>query len=322
MQRTDLRSLLETIGVSLIARDVQVLGALLKLQSENMTGSTVDQLREKVNEESEKRFTKTWIYKCLSNLEEEGFITVNRIETPNTYSAGLETIGKALRKNVLEKRTKLEEDIQELENDIQFLKTLSSDYLAESLIESMTGINLETTTRVVEGLQNVRSAIISELTENVGEGDILRATERGDILDLHGRESGIVESRIIQAINDGLEVRVIFKDNPLPEEPSINELISYILKEKAALVESFLSGRLLARVAGDATPSYRMLSLNKEKMLLFLTDAPRPDSVALITNQANAKLLDDAIDAFDSAWENATDLTQGFIDTFKKLVTK
>jgi hypothetical protein len=37
----------------------------------------------------------------------------------------------------------------------------------------------------------------------------------------------------------------------------------------------------------------------------------------LITRQANPKLLEDAIDAFDRAWEKATDLTQGFIKAFR-----
>jgi DNA-binding PadR family transcriptional regulator len=300
-----------------MARDVQILGALLKLQNENVIGSTVDQIREKVNIKSEKKFTKAWIYKCLSNLEEEGFITVNRIDTPNTYTAGLGPIGKALTKHINRRRIQLDEERQELTENIQFLRNQSSDILAERVIESLTGVQAETTTRVVEGLQNVRSVIITELAENVGEGDILRATERGNILDLEGTEAGAVETRIFRAMENGLEVRVIFRDNPFPQGVGSEPLTEYLLKEKKSLIKLIIDGKMKVRIAGKATPSYRMLSLNREKMLLFLADSPRPDSVALITYEANPKLLDDAIDAFDRAWEQAEDITEGIIPKFQ-----
>ena len=83
-------------------------------------------------------------------------------------------------------------------------------------------------------------------------------------------------------------------------------------------MKALFDGKLQIRVAGNATPSYRMLSLNKEKMLLFLADSPRPDSVALITYEANPKLLDDAIDAFDRAWEISEDITEISFSKFQQ----
>ncbi|MCK5238997.1 MAG: hypothetical protein KAR33_05580 [Candidatus Thorarchaeota archaeon] len=319
MQRSDMKNLLEVIGVSLMARDIQILGALLKLHVAQSEGHTVEDIRQKVNSEADKKFSKTWIYKCLSNLEAGGFIIVNRIDTPNTYSAGLESIGTALQNHIDKGLVEIEVVEKEIEEDIQFLNLQNADTLAENLFESITGQDVEKTSRVVEGLQNVRNLIISELTEGVGEGDILRVNERGELIGLEGMQSDAVESSILKAIENGLEVRAIFREVPFGKGSEKGTLKAYLQKEGTSLIKGVMSGKLKVRVIKDATLSYRMMSLNGEKMLLFLTDASLPDSVAFVTRDANPKLIDDAIDAFDKAWANSEDITAGFGAMFKQL---
>jgi DNA-binding PadR family transcriptional regulator len=315
----DVRSLLEAIGVSLMARDVQVLGALLKLQSERLIATTVEQIREEVNLESDTKFSKTWIYKCLSNLEEEGFITVNRIDTPNTYSTGLESIGKALKQHIDQKKIELREEKKMLEEKIRYLREQSSDYLSEILIESMTGVQVETTARVVEGLQNVRNVVITEMTENVSHGDILRITDRGSLLEFDGAQSGAVERKIIEAMENGLEIRAIFREELFTSNQDSGQIRPYLVNARENLVKCIINGRLKIRLAKDPSSSYRMFCYNKEKMLLFLVEDTKPDSVAFVTYEANPILIEDAVDSFDRRWESAYDITDGFAEMFNQM---
>ncbi|MCK4483816.1 MAG: hypothetical protein KAU89_03260, partial [Candidatus Thorarchaeota archaeon] len=63
------------------------------------------------------------------------------------------------------------------------------------------------------------------------------------------------------------------------------------------------------RATPQPTSTYRMLCLNKEKMILFMSKAPYPDSAALIYREDNPTMVDDAVATFDRLWENAFDIS-------------
>ncbi len=282
-------------------------------------GHTVDEIHVEANASIEKRFSRAWIYKCLSNLEADGFIIVNRIDTPNTYSADPESIGHALQTYIDRTKIKLADEIDETEQQIAFLENIDSDEVSRYIIQKLTGRDVERLTGVIEGLQNVRSTIVQEMCTGVGEGDILRISARSNVLDLGGTSSH-VEEKVIEAARDGLEVRSLLSQDPFGARLIETILHSFAEGEHELMETGLASGKVQIRLAEKKDIGYTMISLNREKMLLFLAHSPRPDSVALITRKGNHILIDDAVNAFDALWDEAQDLSKSYAKMFRKLV--
>ncbi len=308
--------ILEILGISINARDFQVLGVLLKLQTMEQRGYTVDEIHIQVNTRDKKQFSKAWIYKCLSNLEQEGFVNVNRIDSPNTYSTDLDVLTHALETIIDRTALNLRKEEGNLLKDISILENLESEGAAQFVLELITGETRERHTGVIEGLQNIRNAIVRELCTDVGEEDTLRIYDKANLLDLYKISSGHVEHKIVEAAQQGVNVHVILEQLPFDNASDDTEIDYFFKGEGAILEEPLSSGKLLVRVKGEEEVGYRMLSLNREKMLLFLADAPKPDTVALITREANSVIIDNAVDSFDAAWQTATDITKKYMDRF------
>ncbi|MFW9907695.1 MAG: hypothetical protein ACFFEF_03895 [Candidatus Thorarchaeota archaeon] len=319
MYRSETSSLLDSVGINLHSRDIQVLGAILGLQSRIGSRHTIDEIHQRINEQAKREFSKAWIYKCLSNLEEDKFITVNRMDTPNTYSAGLQSISSALQQRIMKRLLELKELEINTEETLRSLEQMSSGDIANYIVERATGVVTSKSAMIVEGLQNVRRTIVREMCTGVGEGDILRLNDRTNLLDISKLESGLVESKLLEAAMNGLEIRAIISQLPAAGGANEDALMMFLKKEGATLLKAITSGKLQLRAAGTSIVSYRMISLNMDKMLLFLADTPKPATVALITGKANPTLIENAVASFDKAWDTAQDITNLFGDLFKDL---
>ncbi|MFW9850938.1 MAG: hypothetical protein ACFFF4_17560 [Candidatus Thorarchaeota archaeon] len=316
LKRYESMKILEILGISINARDFQVLGVLLNLQTMEQRGYTVDEIHTKVNARDKKQFSKAWIYKCLSNLEQEAFVVVNRINSPNTYSTNLDVLTHALETIIDRMIINLRKEEANLLKDISILENLESDGAAQFVLELVTGETRERPTGVIEGVQNIRSAIVRELCTDVGQEDTLRIYDKANLLNLYEISSGHVEHKIVEAAQQGANVHVILDQFPFADASEDTEIDYFFKGEGAILEEPLSSGNLQVRVKGEDEVGYRMLSLNREKMLLFLADAPKPDTVALITREANSVIIDSAVDSFDAAWQTATDITNKYLDRF------
>ncbi|MHA2160001.1 MAG: hypothetical protein ACXABE_13955, partial [Candidatus Thorarchaeota archaeon] len=78
------------------------------------------------------------------------------------------------------------------------------------------------------------------------------------------------------------------------------------------------TGNIQLRISREPINTYRILSLNEEKMLLYLTHAKESDMAALVHREDNPKLIDDAISTFDKLWETGIDV----LDLVKKMLEK
>ncbi|MDF1538554.1 MAG: hypothetical protein P1Q69_06595 [Candidatus Thorarchaeota archaeon] len=319
MKRSSATRIMEKIGLSLNGRDVQILGIILNLQMDTRIGHTVEEIHAEANTTIEKRFSKAWIYKCLSNLENDGFIIVNRIDTPNTYSADPESIGHALQTYIDRTKIKLADEIEETEQQIEYLENIVSDDISRYIIQELAGNDVERLTGLIEGLQNVRSIIVRGMCTGVGEGDILRINAKSNVLDLGGTSSH-VEQRILEAARDGLEVRALLNQAPFGIRLTETILRSFAEGEKELMETGLASGKVQIRLADKEETGYTMVSLNRDKMVLFLAYSPRPDSVALITRKGNHILIDDAVNSFDALWDRAQDLSKTYSKMFRNFV--
>ncbi len=299
---------LEKLGVHLSAPEIQVLGAMLRAGNRTQGEITFQQIYADITSERAKAPSKAWIYKCISNLESNQFITVNRLGKPRRYTATIETIMAGLANSRSRQLDILGDERKKLSENLESLEGADMQNVASVVIGIMTGRKPRLISGHIEGRDNVRIALIRELCGNTSPGDVLRLTEGVNLLDLNPAKSGPVEKALLEAIQDGLTIKALLTSQ-MPRGQGPASLASFLSKTSSLVVQGILDGRLQLRATPQPTLTYRMLCLNEEKMILFMSKAPYPDSAALIHREDNATMMDDAIATFDRLWESAIDIS-------------
>ena len=299
---------LERIGVHLSAPEIQILGAMLRAGNETQGEITFQQIYANVTSERAKAPSKAWVYKCISNLESNQFITVNRLGKPRHYTATIETIMAGLTNSRSRQLDVLGDEREELSENLESLEGTDMQDVASVIIGIMTGRRPRLISGHVEGRDNVRLAMIRELCGNTSPGDVLRLTESANLLDLGPSKSGPVEKALLEAVQGGLTIKALLT-SPMPQGQGPASLASFLSKTGSLVVQGILDGRLQLRATPQPTSTYRMLCLNEEKMILFMSKAPYPDSAALIYRDDNPTMVDDAVATFDRLWESAIDIS-------------
>ncbi len=299
---------LERIGVHLSAPEIQVLGAMLRAGNETQGEITFQQVYANITEERAKAPSKAWVYKCISNLESNQFITVNRLGKPRHYTATIETIMAGLANSGSRQLDILEDKRKELSENLESLERADMQDMANTIIGIMTGRKPKLTSGHIEGRDNVRMAMIRELCANTSPGDVLRLTEGANLLDLGPSKSGPVEKALLESVQDGLTIKALLTSQ-IPQGQGPASLASFLSKTSSLVVQGILDERLQLRATPQATSTYRMLCLNEEKMILFMSKAPFPDSAALIYRDDNPTMMDDAVATFDRLWQSAIDIS-------------
>ena len=281
---------------------------MLRAGNETQGEITFQQVYASITSENAKAPSKAWIYKCISNLESNQFITVNRLGRPRHYTATIETIMVGLVNSRSRQESILEVERKELSENLESLEGVNMRDMANIIVGIMTGRKPKLTSGHIEGTANVRIAMIRELCGNTKPGDVLRLTEGANLLDLSPAKSGPVEKALLEAIQDGLTIKALLTSQ-MPQGQGPASLASFLSESSSLVVQGIIDGRLQLRATPQPTSTYRMLCLNEEKMILFMSRAPYPDSAALIHRDDNTTMVDDAVATFDGLWESAIDIS-------------
>ncbi len=281
---------------------------MLRAGNETQGEITFQQIYANIKSERSKAPSKAWIYKCISNLESNQFITVNRLGRPWHFTATIETIMAGLANSQSRQRSILEDERKELSEDVESLEGADMQDMANIIIGIMIGRKPKLTSGHIEGKDNVRIAMIRELCGNTSPGDVLRLTEGANLLDLTPANSGPVEKALLEAVQNGLTIKALLTSQ-MPQGQGLASLASFLSKTSSLVVQGILDGRLQLRATPQPTSTYRMLCLNEEKMILFMSKAPYPDSAALIYRDDNPTMVDDAVATFERLWESAIDIS-------------
>ncbi|MGY5852957.1 MAG: hypothetical protein RTU92_05260 [Candidatus Thorarchaeota archaeon] len=305
---------LEMLGVTLTSRDMLVVKAILQAQSGSSELVSFDQLYNQIGDTSDRDLTKTWVYQCLSNLEENGFIVIDSITRPRRYMATTETITEGLNRARQAKHIAIVNDIEQIDKRIEFLNELDIMTAASNFHDALLGRDRAEVLKAAETTEEVRKMIIEYLCANSKENDTLRIIDRPGRLDEGGFQSGTTEQAIIEIAGRGGKVQVILlvtKD--LTAE--FQNMSDYLSNIEGPVLQALMSGQIQSRVVVRDENTYRMLTLNDEKMVLILTDLSFPDKASFITKEENPLLIDDALRVFDDLWQSGKDFKNLFRDS-------
>ena len=307
------------LDISTSTRDYEILKVIIELYEASGTSLTFKEIEDKINSIQKESFTKQWIYKCLKNLEESRFITVDRINRPTTFSANLMDLRNGLSKVVRGKIEDIEKQIMATEKSLSKFEQTSVYDLAYYFVDTLSGKKSERISGSIEGRMNVRQSLILEICERTKPGDVIRINNRTNLIDFSSEEADSVEKLIIQSIvSKGLILKALLNTESFQIFKEYGSLSELVEDNQEMIKEGLSNGSLEIRAPHEDKLPYRMITINNDKMFMFLADTPNPDTVAIIYREGNPLLIDEAIENFEESWKDSTNLS----DQIKDLIDK
>ena len=257
-----------------------------------------------------KKYTKAYIYRRLSDLENEGFIVVDTIKHPREFLISEAGIVKALEKKRKSMLSETQTKRKEVLTKQNLLTTTDPEDVAMVLYNQLVGLDSIEGSVVIEGVESVRSTIIREFGEAAKPGDEIRVIAPASVLDRGLGKSGMAEMSLMARAMDGVKIIGLLMPVEGKQSFTTELILSYIQNVGEAFVNLASTGNISLRIAKENSKTYRMVSLNSEKMLLYLTHAAESDMAALIQRKDNSGLIDDAVRTFDTIFDEAIDVME------------
>lgn len=310
MSRDNDRSGFHFLGVNIDSSQMRVLKGLMAAAGGPSKFVTYKEIAKHIEKIEEKKYTKAYIYRRLTDLENEGFIVVDTIRHPKQFSISEAGIVKELEKKRKKILSETQTKRQEVITKQNLITTTNPEEVAITLYNQLVGKDTIEESLVIEGVESVRSTIIREFGEFAKPGDEIRVIAPASILDSGLEKSGMAEMSLMVRAMDG--VKIIGLIMPVEGKQSITTelILNYIQNVGDAFIRLSSSGNIVLRVAKENYKTYRMVSLNSEKMLLYLTHAAESDKAALIQRKDNPGLIDDAVKTFDTLFHEGIDILE------------
>lgn len=310
MNNKEFKSNLERLGVDLSSSEMQVFKAVFAAGGMNKSvkyGEIASSLESMTGRK--KPFTKAYIYRRLNELAQSGFIAVDTISTPRTYTITEVNVERALESIRQEKLSESLKQRQEITTQLNRLKHVRGQELALMLHKQLAGISSIGDSQMIEGVENVRSTIIREFADRAKEGDVLRILGHASTLAEGLGPGGVTELRVMQAGFRGVTVLGLL--TPVGQESlDLNLMAGHLTPHIEVFDQVAKTGNIHLKFSREPIRTYRIVSLNEDKMLLYLTHAKESDVAALIHRKDNPGLIDDAIRTFNELWETGVDVLE------------
>lgn len=300
MSRGKIPSNFDQIGIDVDSSQMMVLKAVMAASGGPAKFASYKEIAEKLNklEKKKKPFTKAYIYRHLSDLEREGYVVVDAVQKPRKYAISESGILGSFKKKKEDALSELQTKKEEISTRMKLLENTNPESVAFFTYNQLMGLETVTGSIIIEGIENVRNTVIREFGNIAKPGDEIRVFASASLLDGGLDKAGMAEMSLITRATDGVKILGLLM--PQGELTFTTELMVNFMKNIGEVFVGFAaSGNIQLVVAKENIKTYRMVSLNKEKMLLYLTHAADSDMAALIHRKDNPGLIDDAVDTFD-----------------------
>ncbi|TFF91261.1 hypothetical protein EU545_04835 [Candidatus Thorarchaeota archaeon] len=302
------------------SRTVALLRIMLQLQSETERPMEFSEIYDAILREEEE-LSKTWVHRLLKGLTDVGLV---RTEGERTYRkrfiADATTLTRGLEKLKAQRRGEVQEQIQELQDETQRLQEIDCGLLAQQMVATITGREQVPRARFIQGVEELDRVLRYAITDDAGEGDIIRATV------MRGRaflEGGIERTyKFVRAAERGAEIRYMFR----PEFFAMGDEVTEKMGQEsiAGFIQEMIRMRtedipFFIRVSRQPR-TYNQVALNADKIALIITEEPM--NATLVTKDFNPDLVRSAIENFDSAWNRAFSITDLSTEQLEMVVKK
>ena len=289
---------LEAIELDLNRKDMVILGALLKAQSDSIGHVSFDSLREQLaKDEGEKRGKDSLVYRSLSWLDQVGLIQVDRSGHKHGYNSNVGLMHKVIEKAMKEKSSFLSKDLKALDSEIQMLSEIDFNALALDLISPVSGTKTAEKPSFAQGWQNILKLMDDKIYKGLKKNDIIRFT-----LEWYDRPEELERPRldnIESMLRFGVEIRGL--EHRRLDKKRIRRFVKYF--------ENFQKGgyRVGFRLCPRENSTYQFVARNSEGIVLIVSENPL--SATWLPKSANAELVNDAIQSFDRDYQSGLEIS-------------
>ncbi len=299
---------LQQLGIDVDSSQIMVLKGLMAAAGGPSKFVTYKEIAAHLEKLEKKKYTKAYIYRRLSDLENEGFIVVDTIRHPRQFSISEAGIVKALEEKRKKMLSETQTKRQEVTTKQKLLTTTNPENVAMVLYNQLAGLDSIKGSVVIEGIESVRNTVVREFGEAAKPGDEIRVIVPASVLDAGLKKSGMAEMSLMARAMDGVKIIGLVMPIEGKQSRTTELILNYIENVGEAFVNLASTGNIILRIAKESSQTYRMVSLNSDKMLLYLTHAVESDMAALIQRKDNPGLIDDAVKTFDTIFDEAIDI--------------
>ena len=169
------QEVLEILNLELSRKDMVVLGAILKSQTEPTTFVDFETIRAQLDiEEGGRKGSDPLIYRSLSWLEKTGFIRVDRSEHKHGYNSNVGMMHKVIRKAISEATSEITKELEEIDSDIEDLSNMRLEQLRDDIISLAAGKEKLERPVFAVGWDDVLDLIDDKIYSHTKKGDLVR----------------------------------------------------------------------------------------------------------------------------------------------------
>lgn len=298
MQNGKFQSNFDKLGIDVDSSQIMILKAVMTASGGPSKFVTYKEIAESLQKLEKKKYTKAYIYRHLSDLEQEGYLVIDAVQKPKRYAISESGILGFLKKKQGETLTELKTKRQDVSARLNLLKSISAESVAFVAFNQLMGVQSAQGSIIIEGIENVRNSVIREFGKTAEPGDEIRVFSPASLLDGGLDQAGMAEMSLITRAEDGVKILGLLM--PAGDISFTKELIARFMKNSGnEFMKVASSGNIVIKIGKESIKTYRMVSLNRDKMLLYLTHGTDSDMAALIHRKDNPGLIDDAVDTFD-----------------------
>lgn len=297
--------------------EMQTLGVVKCFDGAISIAPTIGAIHELVRKKS--RVSKNWVYKTLSELEAEGYLVTDKIRRPHLYLTSNEMICRALNARRLRAIKAIEDDIKTIDRKIEILETtdLTDFYNLMTHKEDENGLSQDPA--IIEGAENVEMSASQAIFAAAQEGDIIRSLTPLRILDKGLVNTGKLELEMAKALARGAIVKSLFI--PTTDDLSeIDEASNFFRMKHKEMLEHTRNNRIITRIFPRPHSTYRFITLNSERIAMFMTNVARPELVLISTNKGTPRLIKDALLTWHRLWDQSIDSNEQVAASLEKAV--
>ena len=281
------------------AKDMIVLGALLKSQHDPSTYVDFEKLRAQLEiDEGGKKGKDPLIYRSLSWLESTGYIQIDRSSHKHRYNSNVKLIDKVFRELIKNKVSSLEHELKELDAEIKIVSDIDPEIVQSELLESLAGESKLEKSVFAEGWENVLQLLDEKIYRKAKKGDTVRITLEW-LYRLN--EMTQVRTRFIESL---LKRGVFFKGVEHRREG--NEKIEARARLMKTWIDRGYNLGYRCKIREDAT--YQFVARNSEGIVLIISESPL--SATWLPRESNPELIDNAIQSFDADYQSGADVLE------------
>ncbi|MFW9843539.1 MAG: hypothetical protein ACFFEV_03070 [Candidatus Thorarchaeota archaeon] len=304
------QSSFDRLGIDVDSSMITILKAVMAASGGPSKFVTYKEIVENLHKIEKKKYTKAYIYRQLSALEEEGYLVIDSVQKPRRYAISEGGIVSTLERKREEALIAVQARKQDVLGRLNLLQAINPESFAFVVFNQLMGLEPSKESIVIEGIENVRNTVVREFGMPATSGDEIRVIAPASILGPGRLErAGMAEMSLMTKALDG--VRIIGLLMPTEEQAfTTNAIANYLESIKDTFASFAASGNISLNIAKENIKTYRMVSLNREKMLLYLTHAADSDIAALIHRKDNPGLIDDAVDTFDRIFNEGINIME------------